>query len=107
MPEKEETEENSPKKEKTSKNKLSNMKDFLGKHKKAVIAVVIALAIFALFGGYRLWLNLHFLITEDLSISLNPNDISLSVLYNETPGVTFKSTLNEMSLGLRLIERSS
>ena len=89
MPEKEETEENSPKKEKTSKNKLSNMKDFLGKHKKAVIAVVIALAIFALFGGYRLWLNLHFLITEDLSISLNPNDISLSVLYNETPGVTF------------------
>src|SRR3989344_765704 len=84
----------SKRKKKTIENEIikdiGKFKKFLSKYKKVIIAVIIAFALFILFGGYRAWLNIHFLITDDLLINLEPNDISLNILYNEKPDVSFQ-----------------
>src|SRR3989338_584816 len=84
----------SKRKKKTIENEIikdiGKFKKFLIKYKKVIIAVIIAFALFILFGGYRAWLNIHFLITDDLLINLEPNDLSLKILYSEKPDVSFQ-----------------
>ena len=74
------------KKEKPNKSKI---KKLIRKNKKLFIAVLITALLLLLFAAYRIWLNIHFLITDDLVLSLEPQDKSLAIHYKEKPDVTF------------------
>ncbi len=57
--------------------------------KKIIIVVLIVAVLLLLFAIYRIWLNVHFLITDDLNLILEPQDKSLSIHYEEKPNVSF------------------
>lgn len=78
-------------KEKEKSNK--SIAKLIEKNKKVVIASSIIILLFLSFGAYRIWLNIHFFITDDLNLILEPQDMSLSVHYDEKPNVTFKATI--------------
>src|SRR3989338_5345293 len=65
------------------------IKKLFVEHKKLAIALSIIALLMLSFAAYRIWLNLHFLITDDLILSLEPQDKSLSIHYDEKPNVTF------------------
>jgi uncharacterized alpha/beta hydrolase family protein len=78
------------KKTKKSHNKLKTgkIRGFIKKNKRlSLISFLLASAILALI-IYRLWLNIHFFITDDLILNLEPQDVSLSIHYLERPNVT-------------------
>jgi uncharacterized alpha/beta hydrolase family protein len=58
-------------------------------NKKLIIVILIIVLLFLAFVTYRIWLNVHFFITDDLVLLLEPQDKSLSVHYDEKPNVTF------------------
>lgn len=68
----------------------SKIKKLFAEHKKTAIASLIAILLIFSFVAYRVWLNIHFLITDDLILELEPQDKSLLVHYGETSNVTFK-----------------
>ncbi len=67
------------------------IKKLFVEHKKLAIALSIIAFLILSFAAYRIWLNIHFLITDDLILSLEPQDISLSIHYDEKPNVTFSA----------------
>jgi len=80
------------KKTKTEKKKEKSNKSIrklIRNNKKLVIVISIIVMVFLSFVAYRLWLNIHFLITDDLILYLEPNDKSLAIHYEEKPNITF------------------
>lgn len=75
----------------TDKKAKRRIKKLFADHKKITILVLIVLALLLAFAAYRIWLNIHFLITDDLILSLEPQDKSLSIHYDEKPNVTFSA----------------
>ena len=67
----------------------SRAKAFFRNNKKIIIILSVAALLLFSFVLYRAWINFHFLTTDDLMLSLEPQDISLSVHYNEKPNVAF------------------
>ncbi|MCH8329145.1 MAG: alpha/beta hydrolase [Nanoarchaeota archaeon] len=74
------------KRPKTAKNKGKQNKS----NKKAIIVILIIVLLLLSFVAYRTWLNIHFFITDDLTLSLEPQDKSLSIHYEEKPNVSFR-----------------
>jgi hypothetical protein len=64
------------------------IKKFIIKNKKMLIISSIALALILAFFGYRIWLNVHFFLADDLLLVIEPQDMSLSIHYGERPNVT-------------------
>ncbi len=61
----------------------------LKKHRRIVKIVIITLLVIALsLVAYRVWLNVHFLITDDLVLSVSPMDLSLKIHYLEKRNVS-------------------
>ena len=69
------------------------IKKLFVEHKKLAIALSIIALLMLSFAAYRIWLNLHFLITDDLILSLEPQDKSLSIHYDEKPNITFSAEI--------------
>ncbi len=67
----------------------SKLKAFLKNNKKLVIILSVAVLLLFSFASYRAWINFHFLTTDDLVLTLEPQDMSFSVHYGEKPNVTF------------------
>ncbi len=67
------------------------IKKLFSRRKKLTIAASIVLFLILSFAAYRIWLNIHFLITDDLILSLEPQDKSLSIHYDENPNITFST----------------
>ena len=59
--------------EKTTNKKVKGkLKNLFTKHKKIAIPILIVLVLLLAFAAYRVWLNIHFLIADDLVVSLEP-----------------------------------
>ena len=65
-----------------------SIKKLVKENKKIAIALAAAFLLILSFSGYRIWLNFHFLTTDDLVLNLEPGDKSLSIHYWEKPNVT-------------------
>ncbi|MFH0868027.1 MAG: alpha/beta fold hydrolase [Candidatus Woesearchaeota archaeon] len=80
------------KNKKTAKNKEKPTKrniSFVRKNKRLIIAISIIAVLLLAFAVYRIWLNIYFLITDDLILTLEPQEKSLSIHYEEKPNITF------------------
>ena len=67
---------------------------FIKRHKKAIIWTAAVLGLFMAFGGYRLWLNFHFLVTDDLVLDISPADLSITALYSEEKPLRFDISID-------------
>jgi hypothetical protein len=64
-------------------------KKFIKENKKIIkVIIIVSIILLLSFFGYRAWLNIHFFITDDLVLSLEPQDKSISILYGEKPNVS-------------------
>ncbi|MBW2977127.1 alpha/beta fold hydrolase [Candidatus Woesearchaeota archaeon] len=79
-------------KEKEKLNKTKAKKQ-IRKNKKLVIIISIILFLLFLFAVYRIWLNIHFIIKDDIILSLEPQEKSLSIHYGETPNISFSVSI--------------
>ncbi|MAE42895.1 hypothetical protein CMO93_03925 [Candidatus Woesearchaeota archaeon] len=67
-------------------------KEKLNKNTKKIVAIAVGI-IFLLFFVYRVWLNIHFFITDDLVLLIEPQDKSISIHYSEKSNVTIKTNI--------------
>jgi len=83
-----------PKQAKNKKKSKKQADNLLKENKKKIkTAIIIVGIIFLSFFMYRIWLNVHFLITDDLILLLEPQDKSLSIHYGEKPNVTMNADI--------------
>ncbi len=68
---------------------IGKIKKLFTDHKKIAIPVLIVFILLLAFAAYRVWLSIHFLITDDILVNLEPQEKSLSVHYGEKSNVTF------------------
>jgi hypothetical protein len=76
---------------KTEHNTLEKLSEVIPvkKNKRLRWIIWISVILIVLFVAYRVWINIHFLITDDLVVNLDPNQKSLAIHYDENPNLTF------------------
>ena len=67
----------------------ASIKSLVAGNKRLIAILSLVVLLLFSFASYRAWINFHFLTTDDLVLNLEPQDVSLSVHYEEKPNVTF------------------
>ena len=74
---------------------IPKAKKFLKVNRKTILKITIisVTALVALFIIFNVWLNVHFLLVDDLILEVEPADKSYSVHYFEKPNITVTTTI--------------
>jgi pimeloyl-ACP methyl ester carboxylesterase len=69
--------------------KLSSIKEYLKKNKLLALALIILFTLLFIFIVYRVYINIHFLLEDDIQLKISSEGESLDIHYRDKPNITY------------------